>query len=458
MLTPADLHDYQRQAITFIHEHPRCALWIDLGLGKTVATLSALSDLADGLELGRVLVVAPLRVARTTWPAEIEKWTHLQHLDVQPIAGNAAERIARLRQPKTLNLIHFDLLPWLSHVYRNFRKCVPWDTLVIDESSLTKGRGVWFKVLRRIAPKVSRVIELTATPAAQSMLSLWPQFFLLDGGDRLGTSFTGFQQEFFQPADYHGYRWAPKAGAKVELQRRIADITLTLRAEDHLKLDKPREIPVEVRLSPAQLRAYREFEKTYVYELANGGEIDVASAVALSSKLLQLANGTLYDAERGRHHIHDAKLDALRQIVAEAQGEPILIAYGFQSDRDRILDAFPDARVLDQRQATINDWNAGRIPLLLAHPKSAAHGLNLQQGGRIVVWYGLSWSVELTEQFNARLHRQGQQRPVIIYRLIALGTLDETVISALETKQADQVALLQAMRRRVDILKQVILA
>lgn len=438
----ATLHPYQLAAVQHILATPKAALWMEPGLGKSVVTLKAIESLLDSVEIRRVLVVAPLRVAHSTWPAEIAKWgiraTH------QVITGTAAQRRAAAESPADIHLINYENIPWL---VENYGKDWPWDMVVLDESSKAKNRAsLRWKALAKVSGQISRMIELTGTPAPNGLIDLWAPICLLDRGQRLGRSLTRFRERWFT-ADYFGYTYTPKPGAEAEIHAAVADLVLTLRAEDYLSLPDYVPVRVPVTLLFAARDLYTRLEKDMFVALAEG-EVTAVSAAALSNKCRQVANGALYtDGGNGAWEpVHDAKLQALRDLIDELQGAPLLVAYSYQSDLARLQLAFPKARVLDKDPRTIDDWNSGQIPLLLAHPQAAGHGLNLQAGGHLLCWFGLDWSLELYQQFNARLYRQGQTKPVFVYHLVAEDTVDELVLERLQSKRAVQDILLDALR------------
>lgn len=459
-----DLHDYQKRAGTFIKDNPSCALWVDMGLGKTVTVLTAVSDLIDNFEARRVLVIAPLRVAHTTWPDEVRQWGHTSHLNVRVIDGRAAKRREILLNDKSeIHVISRDLVQWLvNELYKNrdlYPAHVtlgavdghpwPYDMVVIDEASSFKSSSTKrFKSLRKMLPYIDRLVELTGTPASNGLLDVWSQVFLLDRGKRLGKTFSSFRSRFFVP-DFHGYTWTLKKGADREIYDLLADLCLTLTAEDYLQLPDRLDNVVHVELPDSARKQYQQLERDFLAEVGDD-IVEVLHAAALSNKLLQFANGAIYtDEDRNWSVVHDAKLDALAEIVEEAAGRPLLVAHNYQTDAKRIVERFPQAEQLDKDPETIARWNRGEIPMLLAHPASAGHGLNLQHGGDTIVWFGLNWSLELYQQFNARLHRQGQQRPVIIHHLVARDTVDETVMTALASKDVTQRALLNALKEDI---------
>lgn len=455
MLTRDDLHPYQRRTVEFIKATPRCALWLDMGLGKTTSTLTAVRDMLDQFEIGRVLVIAPKRVAVDTWPRELEKWAHLGGIRLAVIDGGPEKRTATLRDSDAdVFTIGRELVPWLVDVIRNddairarFRQRWPFDVVVIDEASSFKNRSAQrFKALRKVRGHIDRVIELTGTPAGNGLLDLWPQIFLIDGGERLGKTFTKYRDTYFD-GDYMGFKYTPKPGADEAIHARLADVVLRLDSADYLQLPPFLPCTIEVELPAAARQHYRELEREYITQI-EGADVTVAQAAALSNKLLQCANGAVYTNEaRDVAHLHAAKLDALDGIVAEHPGRPVLVAYSYRTDVPRLLERFPAAVLLDDKPETIARWNRGEIEMLLTHPASAGHGLNLQDGGNIVVWFGVTWSLELYQQFNARLRRQGQQAAVVhLYHITAADTVDGTVLASLERKNTTQGALLDALK------------
>ncbi len=445
------LHGYQRRAVQFIKDTPRCALWMEPGLGKTVTTLSALSDLWDAYDIHRVLIIAPLRVARTTWPQEIAGWEHLGHLSWRNIQGDPDTRARIIAEDRSdIHIINRELVPWLVAHCQKTKRGWPYDVVVIDEaSSFKSAKTQRFKALRKTLPAVHRLIELTGTPASNHLEDLWSQIFLLDRGARLGRTFTGFRNRHFT-SDYHGYTWALRKGADQKIYDQLDDICLTLKAEDYLDLPDRIDTTVAIDLPARTRTAYRQLERDFLTEIGDE-EVAVFNAAALTNKLLQCANGAVYTDDQGVWaEAHSAKLDAFADIVAETAGTPLLVAYAFKSDVTRLQERFPHAQVLGRDPAQIDAWNRGDIPILLAHPASASHGLNLQRGGHTIIWFGLTWSLELYQQFNARLHRQGQTRPVIVHHLVAGNTIDETVLTALARKDVTQQALLNALKDDIE--------
>jgi SNF2 family DNA or RNA helicase len=440
-------HGYQTDGIRFVETTPRCALFVDMGLGKTSITLSAVRNMFPRSEILRVLVIAPKRVADLTWAAEAAKWAHTRGLTFSRILGTATERIAALNTPAHVFLINRENVKWL---VEHCGKVWPFDMVVVDESSSFKDHGSQrFKALRKVCRKPARLVLLTGTPTPNSYLELWPQFYLLDQGERLGPTFGGYRDAYFSPdrrSRDRIYTWKIDPGAREIIEGKIADITLSLRAEDYLTLPPRVDNVIPIRLSSSARKAYDQFERDSVLEILGKGVITAANAAALANKLAQASNGAVYDEFRAVHELHTEKLDALAEILDTATG-PVLVAYMYRHDLSRLKSRFPHAVEIGEPGA-IEQWNAGRLPLMLAHPASAGHGLNLQAGGSAVVWFGLTWSNELHLQFNARLHRQGQKRPVVVSYLVADDTVDQDILAALADKHASQEILLNALRHR----------
>ena len=445
-------HAYQKRATQFIIEHEACGLFLEMGLGKTVITLTAIDELLnDRFEVSKVLVIAPLRVAEDTWSRESKKWDHLQHLKIAKILGDAADRIRALKQNADVYVINRENVVWLVEYLEENRIRWPFDMVVIDElSSFKNNQAKRFKALRKMRPMMDRVVGLTGTPAANSLMDLWAEMYLLDRGERLGRTLTAYRGNYFRPGYGNGYvtyKWEPRRGSLEAITQKIADITVSMKAEDYLTLPDKVESTIEVSLDEKGLKAYKEMEKESLIEL-EGEEIAALDAAAVMSKLLQLANGFIYDEAHNPRHIHEAKLDALGEIL-EATESPVLVFYNFRADKDAILSRFHDARLLEN-DSTIEEWNKGKIKILLAHPASAGFGLNLQDGGHIMAWYGLPWSLEQYLQAVARLQRQGQKYPVMVYHLIAKGTVDEQVAKSLAKKDMTQSALIEVLKDRRD--------
>ena len=443
-------HDYQKRAVSFIREHEAAGLFLEMGLGKTVITLTAIDELMnDSFEVSRVLVIAPLRVAEDTWSRESNKWDHLKHLKISKILGSAADRIRALKAQADIYVINRENVVWLVEYLEENRMKWPFDMVVIDElSSFKNNQAKRFKALRRMRPAIDRIVGLTGTPAANSLMDLWAEMYLLDRGERLGRTLTAYRGNWFRPGYGNGYvtyKWEPRRGALEAITKRIADITVSMKAEDYLTLPDKVESTIEVSLDEKGLKAYKEMEKESLIEL-EGEEIAALDAAAVMSKLLQMANGFIYDEAHNPRHIHEAKLDALGEIL-EAAESPVLVYYNFQADKDAILSRFHEAKLLEN-DSTIEEWNKGKIKILLAHPASAGYGLNLQDGGHIMAWYGLPWSLEQYLQAVARLQRQGQKYPVMVYHLIAKGTVDEQVVASLGKKDMTQSALISILKDR----------
>lgn len=445
MLSRNDLHPYQREAVQFIKDKPSCALWLDMGLGKTVSTLTAISDLLDEGKATRILIIAPLRVALSTWPNEVKRWGHLADLYIHQLAGlSAATRLRAVGAPYKISVINRELVPWL---VQHFGQRWPYDTVVIDEASAFKStQAKRWRALRSVLPKVKRMIELTATPASNNLIDLWPQIYLLDKGERLGRTKGVFLEQFCrQVGNPQWNQWEVKPERKDALFNRLSDVCIRMKADDYLSVPDRIDSVISVTLAPKTLNQYRTLQKDFLVQLESG-EITAVNAAVQANKLLQLCNGAMYLDDGGWEVVQDDKLDALAEIV-EQTSEPILVAYQFKSDLARLQERFPKAVALGKDPATIDKWNAGKIPMLLAHPASAGHGLNLQNGGRTIVWFGLPWSLELYAQFNGRLHRQGQEKPVLVYHLLAAGTVDEAVYATLNKKDATQQDLLEAIKK-----------
>ena len=445
LLNREHLHEYQLKAINFIQREERCALLLDMGMGKTTSTLTAVTDLYDSLAVNKVLVIAPLRVARSVWAQEVEKWRHLEHLRVSRCLGTAKQRQAALMREADVYVINRENVVWLVELYGPDKW--PFDCVIVDESSSFKNpSSKRFRALKKILPRTNYMVLLTGTPSPNGLMDLWSQMYLVDFGQRLGRTVTGYRQRFFDQ-DFMGYRYTPREGADDKIHDLIADKAISMNAEDYLELPDRIDIDVPLELPPSAMKTYKELEKTMLAEFETGEEIEVMAAAALANKLLQCANGAAYhDEYKNWVELHKEKLDALADIVEDNPSENILVAYNYKFDLERLLDRFPEAVVLDNEDSTIERWNNGEIKMLLAHPQSAGHGINLQRGGAMSVWFGLNWSLELYQQFNARLHRQGQSKPVRIIHLVAKGTIDERVLMVLKDKDASQAGLLKALK------------
>jgi len=442
-------HPYQHYATQHIIDNAACGLLLDMGLGKTVATLTAVDELLNVYcEVNKVLVIAPKRVAENTWTTETAKWDHLKHLRLSVVLGTERERKEALKAKADIYIINRENVAWLVGYYQS---AFPFDMIVIDElSSFKSAKAIRFKSLRMVRPKVSRVVGLTGTPAPNGLIDLWPQLYLLDQGERLGKSITGYRERYFTPGRRNGavvFDYKLRAQSEQEIYGKIADICISMKAKDYLTLPERINRTVEVKL-PSDLQAqYDEFERVQVLSLLDVEDISAVNAAALSTKLRQFANGAIYDDRKDYHIVHDIKLEALEELVEAANGQPVLIFYAFRHDLERItarLKAYKP-KYLESSQ-DIEDWNAGKTSVLLAHPASAGHGLNLQAGGNIVIWFGLNWSLELYQQANARLDRQGQTKPVIVHHMVTVDTIDTKVFAALEGKAETQDALLNAVK------------
>lgn len=443
-----DLHEYQLRGVAFIKERTRVALLIEMGLGKTAIVLTALADMFDSMLCRRVLIVAPLRVANTVWKQEAARWTHTKHLKVVVCTGKSPKaRLMKLMQDADIYVINVDVLPWLVHTYIDRWQ---WDTLIIDESSMFKNPDTQrFREIKKVRRKFDYIVELTGTPTPNSMLEIWPQIFLLDGGNRLGKSFGAFKQMFFEPADFYGYKYAIKRGALPVIQGRMQDITMSLQAKDYLELPERLDVNVEVELPEEVAGMYKKLFEDSLLELEGNNEVTALNAAVLAGKLMQICNGAIYvNQTQDWKELHKVKLDALEEIIEENYGENLLIAYSYKHDLARLQARFGKrgAIPIGRDEEVVAAWNRGDIPLLLAHPMSAGHGLNLQFGGSTIVWFSMTWSLEQYLQFNARVHRQGQGKPVRIIHIIAKDTIDGQIMEILNRKNADQRMLLECFK------------
>lgn len=444
-------HEYQQYAIEYIETHPVSAVLLDMGLGKTSITLTALHDLLfDRFEAHKVLIIAPLRVARNTWPAELQKWDHLQDLTVSVVVGNAEERNAALAKQADLYVINREMVLWL--VEQSGYK-FDFDTVVIDElSSFKNHQSKRFKALMKVRPKVKRIIALTGTPSSNGLMDLWAEFRLLDMGERLGRYITQYRTKYFMPDKRNAqiiFSYKPLPGAEEQIYDKISDITISMKAADLLAMPQRIESEYPVYLSEEEREKYDALKQEMVLQLP-GEEITAANAASLSGKLSQLANGAIYTEEKNIITVHDRKLDALEDIIEAAAGKPILVAYWFQHDLQRITERLEALKVSYARissPSSIELWNRGEFAVGLIHPASAGHGLNLQEGGSTFVWFGLTWSLELYQQTNARLWRQGQTaNTVVIQHIVAKDTVDERILKALTEKNNTQEALIAAVK------------
>lgn len=444
-------YDYQRTATRWILQHPRCGLFLDMGLGKTVSTLTAVQEMIDDCEITRTLVVAPKKVAETTWSTEAEKWNHLQGLKVVKVMGTEKQRKLALAQNADVYVIGRDSFVWLVGLYGGM---LPFDVLVIDElTSFKSAKSERFKAMRIAVPTVKRVIGLTGTPAPNGLIDLWAQMYCLDQGERLGKSITRYRETYFETHKWNNIvvRCDVKKGCDTIIRNKIADICLSMQAKDYLQLPALLTHTVQIQLSSATMAKYAQFEKEKVLEFADehAGEpanVLAQSAAGLMNKLSQFANGAIYDDDRNVHEIHSEKLDKLAEIIEAANGSSVLVFYQYKHDVTRIQKKLKGYKVevyKDEKQ--LRAWNQGEIDVLLAHPGSTAFGLNMQQGGHYIVWFGTGWNLELYQQANARLHRQGQQYPVTVYKLVCASTVDERASASLENKKSVQQSLLDSL-------------
>lgn len=442
-------YPYQEAAIQWIIDRPAAGLFLSMGMGKTPVTLTAIDQLIyDRMEVEKVLVIAPLRVAQDTWAKEVAKWDHLQHLRVSRVLGTLKERCAALEQDADIYVVNRENVPWLCEYLDGW----PFDMVVIDElSSFKSHQAKRFKALRQKLGQVRRIVGLTGTPAPNGLIDLWPQVYLLDRGARLGRTVGAYRARFFRPDRMNGhivYSYKLQDGAAEAIHEKLADLCMSLKKEDYLSLPGLLYENVELAPPPALLKQYKQFERDRIMEAMDGdGEIVALNAAALTGKLLQFANGAIYDTDGGVHELHSIKLEALEELIEAANGEPVLVFYAFKHDRDRIMRRIACREL--STSADIDAWNRKEIPVAIAHPASVGHGLNLQEGGHIIIWYGLTWSLELYQQANERLNRPGQTEVCRIYHLILKGTHDARVLEALENKDTSQRALIDALRQVV---------
>lgn len=449
-------HAYQQYCIDRLVADPRVALFLDMGLGKTIITLSAIYQLKySRFAVRKVLIIAPKKVAEATWQREAAKWDGVHILRMQTVLGTRARRLKALNTPADIYIINRENVPWLVEHYRNDW---PFDMVVVDESSSFKNpRAKRFKALSYMYPHIKRTVLLTGTPSPNGIIDLWSQIYLLDRGERLGGTFSGFRNRYFTPGERSRdiiYTYDPKDGAEDAIMNVIGDIAISMKADDYLQLPPVVEDTIPVVLDAKARRAYDTMERTMVLELLQSGEqITAASAAALSNKLQQLANGAVYNEEHKTHAVHDCKIEAFIELIEQLNGKSALVFYNFQHDLARIVEALRQTnlrvRVLRGAEDELA-WNHGEVDILLAHPASAAYGLNLQDGGNHVVWYGLNWSLELYQQANKRLHRQGQTQTVIVHHLVCTDTRDEDILHALGMKERAQEFVLESLKARID--------
>ncbi len=436
-------HEYQTYATNFILNNPIVAILLEMGLGKSVITLTAINDLLfDSFEIVKVLVIAPLRVARDTWTSELAKWEHLKNIRASVVIGTEKQRREALMVGADMYLINRENVKWL---VENFG--FDFDMVVIDELSSFKDHGSQrFKVLRKVRPNVKRIVGLTGTPTPNGLMDLWAEIGILDMGQRLGRFIGGYRERYFLPDKRNQttiFSYKPREGAEEAIYEKISDICISMKSMDYLKMPECVFNNVKVTMSPDETALYERLKKDLILPLQDG-DIDAKSSVGLSNKLLQMANGAVYDETGSAKNIHNRKLEALEDLIEAANGKPVLIAYWFKHDLQRICERFPAVKL--DTSADIAKWNAGEIPIAVIHPASAGHGLNLQVGGSTLIWFGLTWSLELYQQTNARLWRQGQRNTVVIHHIITKDTIDMDVMKALSSKENTQAALIEAVK------------
>jgi SNF2 family DNA or RNA helicase len=451
------MYDYQNRAVAMIESEPYCALFLSCGLGKTVTTLTAIADLLEGCVISKVLVIAPKRVTQVTWRDEINNWNHLKGLRLSVIDGTADQRRMAMQADADIYAVSRDNVCWLIQEYGGVR--IPYDMIVIDElTSFKNHASKRFKALKKVRKFIPRVVGLTGTPSPNGLIDLWSQMYLIDEGQRLGKSIGRYRDEFFTAGQRNGdiiFSYVPKSPAEETEQKistRISDITLSMTAEDYLKMPDKIMIYDNVEMDEKDYKRYKEFERERILELIDSDEpLSAASAAALSNKLQQFANGAVYDSERNVMQVHDMKIEKLKELVEAANGNPVLVAYSFKHDLDKITEALKEYKPVKlQTPADMQRWNEGKIQVLITHPASAGHGLNLQKGGNIIIWYGNTWSLELYLQFNARLYRQGQKKPVYIHHIVTKGTVDEKIIRSLGGKKDTQDGLMNCIKELME--------
>lgn len=476
MLAENNLYKYQMACVDHIIKHPYCGIFLDMGLGKTVSTLTAINYLMfDYLEINSVLVIAPKRVAESVWQEESEKWEHTKHLRFSKIIGTAKQRAAAIVTKADIYIISRDNVAWLCALYGGGK--LPFDMVVIDElSSFKSYKSERFKALRNSRPYLKRLVGLTGTPAPNGLIDLWPQIYLMDRGERLEKTVSRYREKYFRPGQTNGhvvYSYSLVGDSEQVIHKKIEDICISMKANDYLEMPVRTDNYIKLKMPADLKKQYDDFEKNKVLDLLNtletvehidenGNsifiekpvEVNVVNAAALSNKLLQFANGAIYDENKKVFPIHEIKLEALKELIEDANGQSVLIAWTYQFDRDRIKEYLKKYKPRELKtNKDINDWNDGKIQVLLAHPASAGHGLNLQAGGSIIIWFGQTWSLELYQQFNARLYRQGQQNHVVIHHLILQDTHDEDVINALKAKDKRQNALMDSIKAKINKYK-----
>lgn len=451
-----DLHNYQTYCSDRIIDNTHTGLFLDMGLGKTVATLTAISKLIYCLEVGKVVIIAPKRVARDVWIDEIQKWEHLNHLKVSLVMGTEKQRLAALKENADIYTISRDNVSWLIGLYGG--SMLPFDMCVIDESSSFKNhKSLRFKALKKVQPCFDRVVLLTGTPSPKGLINLWSQLYLLDRGERLGRTISEYRRRYFTPGQTKGhivYNYNVNRGADQLIKEAIKDVCVSMTAKDYLDLPEVIENDIELRLTPELQDRYKEFEKEKVLELLEGLEegeaVSAVTGAALSNKLIQFANGVVYDEDKNAHLIHEIKLKLIEEIVEDAEGDPILIAWSRRSERDLLMERLKKYKPREfQTREDMLDWNEGKIKVMMMHPASGGHGSNLQYGGNRLIWYSLNWDLELYQQFNARLARQGQTKSVTLTRLLMAGTEEMRVARSLASKGNTQADLMKSIRAKI---------
>jgi SNF2 family DNA or RNA helicase len=452
-MNKSDLHGYQIDAINHIINNKYCALFLEMGLGKTISTLTAINNLMyEELEIMRVLVIAPKQVAEIVWSSQIKEWEHVRHLKISKITGDAKQRKTALQKKADIYIISRDNIAWLCGLYGGSR--LPFDMLVIDElSSFKNNNSVRFKALKKVKNSFKRVVGLTGTPAPNGLIDLWSQIYLLDEGQRLGRFITDYRYNYFT---LRGRRYKLRKGADEKIHDKIKDICISMKSEDHLKLPGVVYNNIEIKLPMDIQKKYDDFERekilSLIAELKEGDtEITAMNAAALSTKLLQFASGAIYDEDRNYHIVHDLKLEATKEIIENANGKPVLIARSYKHSLDRLMEALKKYNPRSFKdEKDVDDWNAGKVQVMIIHPASGGHGLNLQYGGHIILWYDQIWSLEWKQQLDARVARQGQVEKVIINKLVACKTIDQDVIRAQKFKTDTQDALMKAVKSRIN--------
>lgn len=438
-------HEYQKYAIDFIETHPQAAVLLECGLGKTSITLTALNDmLFDSFDVHKVLIIAPIRVCKNSWAAEIDKWEHLKEITYSLVLGSREQRLAALEKKADLYIINRENVQWL---IESSGMPFDFDAVIIDElSSFKNHQSKRFKALRKVRPFVKRIIGLTGTPCSNGLMDLWAQFRLLDKGERLGKRIGQYRDAYFTP-DWNGFTYTPRKGAEKEIYAKISDISISMKTTDHLQMPELVMTADIVELDESATEVYKTMEQEMCVDFTKDS-ITAANAGVLCGKLTQLAGGAIYSNDSGVMKIHSHKLDTLEDLIEAQNGKPVLIAYWYQHERDRIMERFACREI--KTDVDIADWNAGNIPIALIQPSSAGHGLNLQSGGSTIIWFTMPWSLELYQQTNARLWRQGQNADtVVIHHLVAAGTIDEDIMKVLENKDKTQAAMMRAVKARI---------